>query len=107
MNTFWKAVAIVAVLLGLMALVASVRAQRRLSEQVEMEVQKQLKERERSLVERYQPVVSRMGADIGQPKKEYKTLEDVLDTFIRVFDILGELPDQSTNTNREAVIKNR
>jgi len=57
---------------------------------VQGEVQKQIAEREKSLVERCSATINQMQTDVGHQRKEIKTLEDVVDALTEIFNIPGD-----------------
>lgn len=95
MKAVWKVIPIVAIMFSIVALIAVARAGKSDAEQIKSEVHRQLAEREQALVSRCKDTINRMRADVGQPQKDIKTMEDALDGFIRIFDIVGELPDKT------------
>src|SRR4051812_17222508 len=90
MNIFWKVISVAAITLSLVALVVATKSSKSDSEQIKHEVQRQLAEREQTLVARCKDTINRMRTDAGQPRKDIKTMEDALDGLISIFDIAGE-----------------
>lgn len=90
MGITWKLTSLVAVFIAIAALVFAIHVDRRSDEQIRLEVQRQIAQREKELVLRCKNSIDVMRADAGLPRKDMESMDDILDGFLSIFNGLAD-----------------